>query len=125
MEEEKKRKTLFIIVIILNIGIPVLIAFKDAAIGGFLFLIGILFVSRSYRILRADARRSYNPSVERIKADSAGRTILVQVVDDFGRELPPDQVEKLLAEAHARANPRDTIVPAKFKVDSKQPIDKS
>ena len=120
MDEDKKRRILFIVIIILNIGIPVLIAFKDAVIGGSLLVIGIWFINRSSRILRADARKSFNPAVEKNKVNASARTIFVQVVDNFGRDLLPQAVEKRMAEARAKANPRDNVVAVKFKVEQNQ-----
>jgi len=120
MEEDKKRRILFSVIVILNIGIPILIALKDVATGGFLLVIGIWFIARSSRILRADARRAFNPAVDKNKTNASGRTILVQVVDDFGRDLLPEEVERRMTEARARANPRDNVVAVKFKVNPKQ-----
>ena len=45
-----------------------------------------------------------------------GRTIFVQTVDDFGRDLPPASVQKLMADAQAQAGPGDTVVAVRHKI---------
>lgn len=53
-------------------------------------------------------------------SNAAGKNIFVQIVDDFGRELPPREVERRLSAARANADPRDNVVPVNFKVNSNQ-----
>jgi hypothetical protein len=118
MDQEKTRQLLMSLIVIINIVIPILIGvFWDLTVGGLLLVLGIMFVGRSFSILRADARRGFNPKIQRNNANAAGKTILVQIVDDFDRDLLPQEIERRLAEARAKAGPRDTVIPARFKVE--------
>jgi hypothetical protein len=56
--------------------------------------------------------------LERHKIEQS-RTILVQLVDDFGRDLPASKIQVLMDEAHAKAGPRDTVIGVRFKVSKK------
>jgi hypothetical protein len=107
------RKTAYLTAIFL-IGIPVLILFWDVRIGVPFLLLGTYI---TYRIIRL---AGYNESLKRFneveqqrierQQGERGRTILVQLVDDQGRDLPEQEAQRLIAEAEARANPRDTVM---------------
>ena len=88
--------------------------------GVLLLLLGLTIAYRAIRfgvqedtnLLSDSARKQLN----RHQSDR-GRTILVQVVDDFGRDLPSATVQKLMANAQAQANPRDTVIAVRHKVE--------
>lgn len=118
MDEDKRVKTIKTIFVILFIGLPVLMMFYDVATGGFLLLGGLYGTHRAFRWIGSQHLR-YDGRAQFHNANAAGKTILVQIVDDFGRELPPEEVKRLLAEATSKADPKDSIVPVKFKVTNK------
>jgi hypothetical protein len=118
MDEDKRVKTLKTIFVILFIGLPILMMFYDVATGGFLLLGGLYGTRRSFRWIGSQHLR-YDERAQFHNANAAGKTILVQIVDDFGRELPADEVEKRLAEEKSKAGPKDNIVPVKFTVANK------
>jgi len=117
MSEYKKNRTIIIIIVAVFIGGPFLVAIKSPALGGVSLLVGTVIAYRAMRILMSVKNEA---SIQINKEDSAGHTIFVQIVDDFGRDLPPAESEKRLVEARAKAVPRDMVVPARFKVDSKE-----
>jgi hypothetical protein len=116
MSEYKKNRMMTIVIVAIFIGIPLLVAIKSPALGGVLLLVGTVIAYRAMRLLMNIKNES---SIQINKEDSAGSTIFVQIVDEFGRDLPPAESEKRLVEARAKAGPRDVVVPARFKVDSK------
>jgi hypothetical protein len=118
MDEDKKIRAMKLSVLTIFIGIPLVVMFFDIAVGGFLLLIGLMSTNRAFRYMMGNRNGRYNESTQRHNANAAGKTILVQIVDDFGRELPPNEVEKRLMEAKSKADPKDTVVPVKFKVIS-------
>ncbi len=112
MNTSLNRKTAYI-VSAFSIVVPILLMFWNVKIGVPLLLLGTF---TAYRMIRM---ASYNESrwrhdefeAQRIKRqqNEAGRTILVQLVDDNGGPLPVEIERKLIAAAEARANPRDTV----------------
>jgi hypothetical protein len=115
MHHAAQRKILYLF-ITLAIGLPIAISFWNAEIGVPLLLLGLFLATRAARF---GVARDYDPNAEiaRRHRSETGRTILVQVVDRFGRDLPPAEIESRLAEAQAKASPRDTIVPVRFVLD--------
>jgi hypothetical protein len=118
MDEDKKIKIMKLSVLAVFIGIPLLVMFFDIAMGGFLLVFGLFSTNRAFRYMMGNQNGRYDKSTQQHNANAAGKTILVQVVDDFGRELPPNEVESRLTEARSKADPKDTVVPVKFKVTS-------
>lgn len=115
MDRSAQRKVMYI-VMALAVGIPVVVSFWSLEIGVPLLLLGLFIVTRAARI---GVARDFDPNAaiaSRHRSETS-RTVLVQIVDQFGRDLPPAEVERKLAEARAKAEPRDTIVPARFVVD--------
>lgn len=123
MNSNLNRKTAYIAAIFL-IGIPVLILFWDVKIGVPFLLLGTYI---TYRIIRL---AGYNESLQRMSAveqqrlerqqGERGRTILVQLVDDQGRDLPEQEAQRRMAEAEARANPRDTVLGVHYVIPEEQ-----
>ena len=115
MSEEKRINSIKIIVTIIFIGLPILIMFYDVAIGGFFLVSGLYATNRAFRYL-GNQHLQYNKINQLHNTNSAGKTILVQIVDDFERELPPKEIEKLLADAKSKADPKDIVIGVKFKI---------
>lgn len=118
MDEDKRIKIVKISVLVIFIGFPVLVMFYNIAIGGFLLVSGLYSTNRAFLYLMGNRHHQYDKSTQLHNTNAAGKTILVQIVDDFGRELPAREVEKRLAEAKSKADPKDNIVPVKFKITS-------
>ncbi len=117
MDEDKKNRTITTIIIAIFIGVPLIIIFIDPAVGSMFLFVGAIAAFRAMRLL---VLYKSDSSVRQDKTDKAGKTILVQVVDDFGRDLIPKEVERRMVEARAKAGPRDTVIPVKFKVEQDQ-----
>jgi hypothetical protein len=117
MDEEKRVKIAKTAIVILFVGVPILVMLYDLATGGFLLVGGLYGTHRAFRWIGSQHLR-YDERAQFHNANAAGKTILVQIVDDFGRELPPNEVERRLGEARSKADPKDTVVPVKFKVTS-------
>lgn len=119
MNASPQKKVAYTITGICIIG-PLLLMFRDLNTGMIFLFLGLII---SFRALRFSGRPDPGPiSDADLRRNSRhhsnrGRTILVQVVDDFGRELPPATVQKLLAEANAKAGPRDSIMAVHYKID--------
>ncbi len=118
MDEDKKIRIMKLSVLIIFIGIPLLVMFFDIVTGGFLLVFGLFSTNRAFRYMMGNQNGRYDKSTQLHNANAAGKTILVQTVDDFGRDLPPSEVERRLAEARSKADPKDTVVSVKFKVTS-------
>ncbi len=118
MDEDKKIRVMKLSVLIIFIGIPLLVMFFDIAVGGFLLVLGLVSTNRAFLYMMGNRNRQYDRSIQQHNANAAGKTILVQIVDDFGRELPASEVERRLSEARSKADPKDTVVSVKFKVTS-------
>ncbi len=119
MHEDKKRTIVKTVIIIIFIGLPILVMFYDIALGGFFLLSGMYSTQRALRWI-GNQHLQFDKTHQFHNSNAAGKNIFVQVVDDFGRELPPREVERLLSEARAKADPRDNVVPVNFKVNSSQ-----
>ena len=117
MDEDKKNRNITTVIIAIFIGVPLIIIFIDPAVGSMFLFVGAIAAFRAMRLL---VLYKGDSSVRPDKTDKAGKTILVQVVDDFGRDLIPKEVERRMVEARAKAGPRDTVIPVKFKVEQDQ-----
>ena len=99
--------------------IPILAALWNVQLGVILLFMGLIVAYRAIRYGAHDDLTSISDS-EQQKLDmhqiNRGRTIFVQIVDDYGRDLPPATVQRLMAEAQAHASPRDTVVGVRYKV---------
>lgn len=100
--------------------IPIMVILLwDIETGVFLLLIGLLIARRVIILARSDDPQLLSDS-DRMKMDrhqsERSRTILVQVVDDNGYDLPPAIVEQRMKEAQTKAGPRDTVIPVRHKV---------
>src|SRR5512133_1191953 len=102
-----------------SIIVSILVMFWDLEIGIFLLFLGLMATARAIRFaLHPDIVFLNDSAQQKLSRHQSerGRTILVQIVDDFGRELPPATVQKLMAEAQAKASPRDTVVGVRYKI---------
>jgi hypothetical protein len=118
MDEDKRVKLVKISVLIIFIGLPILVMFYNIATGGFFLILGLYSTRRAFRYIGSQ-HLQYDEAVQLHNINAAGKTILVQIVDDFGRELPAEEVQRRLAEATSKADPKDNIIPVKFKVTNK------
>lgn len=102
----------------ISIAIPVLVMFLDLQVGVILFLAGIII---AYRAIRFGAQSDVENTDQQLSRhqDDRGQTIFVQIVDEFGRDLPPAVAQKLIADAQAKASPRDTVVGVRYKITDK------
>lgn len=104
-----------------SVIIPIVVMIWNVKLGFALLFIGLIAAYPAIRYGgRNDLHALSDAAIHKIgrHENERGRTILVQVVDDFGRELPPDTVRKLMAEAQAKASPRDMLVPVRYKIAS-------
>lgn len=104
------------------VTIPIVVMVWNIQIGIILFFMGLIIAYRAIRYGAHDDIHSLNDAAEqKLSRDQneRGRTIFVQIVDDFGRDLPPATVQKLIADAQAQASPRDTVVPVRHKIPHK------
>jgi hypothetical protein len=120
MKNSPQHKTIYYVAIT-SIIVPLVVMIWDIRIGAILFVLGAMSAYRAIRFGMQGSRDSLSDSekqkLERHQSNM-GRTILVQIVDDFGRDLPPSTVQKLMAEAQAKASPRDTVVGVRHKISS-------
>lgn len=101
----------------LSIAIPAGVMFVDVQVGVLLLLVGSYV---SYQVVRSAVRESQSPLSEaeagKLERHSIerGRVIRVQLVDQYGRDLPPSVAQQRMDEARARSGPRDTVVGVRF-----------
>ena len=114
MNHSKMKRRIFFGFIAILLGIPIIVMFWNPGAGAFLLLIGAMSAFRAVRFLSHDGDERYDHFR---KMDKAGRTILVQIVDDFGRTVSPLEVDRRIKEARSKAGPRDMVVPVKFKIN--------
>lgn len=96
--------------------------FWNIEAGAALLLLGLVIANRAIRYGAFDDSKSMSDSTRKQlnrHQSERGQTILVQIVDDFGRDLPPDTVQKLMAEAQAKASPRDTVMAVRHTIANK------
>ena len=100
--------------------VPIILMFFHPEIGAGLFLIGLFLAGRVYRMVRYDEDDELNRK-ERQKNDrmrvNRSNIIMVQIVDDQGRDLPQHIIDQKMKEARFRAGPRDTVMPVKKILD--------
>jgi hypothetical protein len=102
-----------------SVVIPIMVMLWNIELGIILFFMGLIVAYRAIRYGAQDDLHSLNDAAEQKLSRhqiERGRTIFVQIVDDFGRDLPPATVQKLMADAQAQAGPRDTVVPVRHKI---------
>jgi hypothetical protein len=117
MTHAYKIKLMKSIVVVIFIGPPVLVMFYDVAAGVLLLLLGAYITSRAIGYI-GSRHLELDETHQQYHTNGSSKTILVQIVDDFGRELPPREVEKRLADARSKADPRDSVVGVNFKVNA-------
>ena len=101
---------------IASIAIPLLIMIWDIQVGAVSLLVGVVIAYRAIKFREQDDNDLVSDSVKSHQGER-GRTIYVQIVDDYGRDLPPAEAQKLIADAQARANPRDMVVGVRHKIE--------
>lgn len=102
--------------------LPIAIMFWNIEAGAALLLLGLVIANRAIRYGAYDDSKSMSDATRKQLSrhqSERGQTIFVQVVDDFGRDLPPVTVQKLMADAQAKASPRDMVVPVRYKISNK------
>jgi hypothetical protein len=115
MNKPPQRKFVYVI-IFLSIIIPSLVMLRDIQSGVILLLLGSWV---SYQVIRSAARAdqqeidSEAKKLARHRAEQS-HVILVQLVDQFGRDLPMREIQKRMDEARAKAGPRDTVVGVRY-----------
>jgi hypothetical protein len=96
-----------------SIAVPVLIMFQNIQAGIVLLLLGVYITVRTIRNIAPNDPNMVSDSTLHhigLHQSNRGQIIYVQLVDDFGRDLPTNVAQKLIEDAQARANPRDTVV---------------
>jgi ABC-type nickel/cobalt efflux system permease component RcnA len=115
MKKPRQRKFVYVI-IFLSIVIPSAVMLIDIQSGVILLLLGSWI---SYQVVRSAARSheqendSEAKKLARHRAEQS-HVILVQLVDQFGRDLPMREIQKRMDEARANAGPRDTVVGVRY-----------
>ena len=99
--------------------LPLVVMIWNLAIGGLLLMLGAYVAYRAIVFSRqidwANLSETKLSPIERHKAQQS-RTILVQLVDDYGRDLSPNKVQQLMDEAQAKAGPRDAVIGVRHKI---------
>ena len=102
--------------------IPLILMIWNLAIGGLLLMLGSYVAYRAIIFSRQNDWANVNEAelskLERHKAQQS-KTILVQLVDDYGRDLSPNKVQQLMDEAQAMAGPRDAVIGVRYKIPKK------
>ena len=102
--------------------IPLILMIWNLSIGGLLLMLGSYVAYRAFIFSRQNDWANVNEAelskLERHKAQQS-KTILVQLVDDYGRDLSPNKVQQLMDEAQARAGPRDAVIGVRYKIPKK------
>jgi hypothetical protein len=111
MNKPSQRKFVYLI-IFLSIVVPAVVMLRDIQFGVILLLLGSWI---SYRVVRSAARANQQEIDSEAKKlarhrSEQSRIIRVQLVDQFGRDLPMQEIQKRMDEARAKAGPRDTVV---------------
>ena len=105
---------------IISIVVPLLIIIKNIPIGVGLLLIGAIVSRRAMMLAnKNDPQLLSDADIVKFGRHQSERsqTILVQVVDDNGYDLPPEVIAQKMTEAKLRASPRDTIVAIRHKIN--------
>lgn len=126
MRTSLNRKTAYIATAI-AIGIPLVIMIWDVHIGAALLLLGTYIAYRSIRMAGYnESQRVSDQEQQRIdqQKSNQGRTILVQLVDEYGRDLPEHVARQRIADAESRADPRDTVIGVKYILPKENPPEK-
>jgi hypothetical protein len=111
MNKPPQRKFVYVI-IFLSIIIPTVVMLRDIQTGVILLLLSSWI---SYLVVRSAARAHEEDNDSEAKKLARHRTeqshiIRVQLVDQFGRDLPMREIQRRMDEARAKAGPRDTVV---------------
>jgi hypothetical protein len=87
---------------------------------GFALFISTMIVINRYISIRSLFRERSGSTEQIKKIDrqqiNRARTIYVQVVDDHGMDLPPHVVEQKMKQASMNAEPKDNVVPVRYKI---------
>lgn len=119
MNDYKMRRRIAIVFVAISIGLPLVVMFWYPGAGALFLLMGALAAYRAIRFLSHNEEDVY---ARFRRVETAGKTILVQIVDDYGRPLSPLEADRRIQSARAKAGPRDTVVPVKFRVENKVEI---
>jgi hypothetical protein len=124
MQENLNKKSMVIVIGIFLIA-PVLVAiFWNQTFGIILFCIGLFLSIRSYRIYNKSKTADFltsDGSKHALHQINSGKTILVSLVDDNGIEIDSKLAEKRIAEANAKAGPKDTVLTVRFPIKENNP----
>jgi len=102
--------------------IPIIVMIWSVQIGALLLIAGAF---AAYRAIIYSGRTDWSNmgDVDLIaygrQQSGKSQTILVQLVDDYGRDLSPNKVQQLMDEAYAKAGPRDMVVGVRYKINKK------
>jgi hypothetical protein len=116
MQENLSKRSVAII-FVFTVVVPLIVAITyNQYLGLVLFIIGLFISVQAYRVYNRSKMNDMisdpsNPSEGYF--GNSGRTILVSLVDEHGRELPPKLAEQKLAEARAKAWPKDSVIGVK------------
>jgi hypothetical protein len=103
----KSRRALWFALGCVTLFGPFIVMTRNLGLGLLLAMVGYVATAAIIQILR---------NGQATGARVAGRTILVQLVDDTGHDLPASEVELRMAEARLRAAPADKVLGVLYKV---------
>jgi hypothetical protein len=112
MNKPPQRKLAYIIVF-LSISIPFAVMLWNIQAGVILLLLGSWVSLQAVRhAVREDANATSDAEANKLARHKIEQTrvIRVQLVDDYGRDLPAHIARQRMEEAQAKAGPRDTVV---------------
>jgi hypothetical protein len=91
--------------------LPLVIIVTHPHYGLYALLVGLVIATACGSLLRSlHAEGAIADQQALLSRQDRGRTIYVELLDENGRGLPPEEAEKRLAEARLRAGPRDTVM---------------
>jgi hypothetical protein len=113
-----RSKTFFLAVTCAAVMIPILVLLWNPQLGGALFFLGLLIAARCISLVRSiQIKESLQDEAALVTSHNRGRTIFVQLTDDYGTPLPTEVAQARLAAAQQQAGPRDTVIGVHRKVD--------
>lgn len=114
---------LLVVIMILALVVPIVVALFDARTGAILVLLGLLVAMGVSRVRRQMALSAESPDEARRHAirQETGHIIYVELLDEHGNELSPEEARAKLTQAQLQAGPRDTVIPIRSRPGSQSP----
>ncbi|MBA3944700.1 MAG: hypothetical protein H0X37_09090 [Herpetosiphonaceae bacterium] len=109
MQQRRKGPSIWVTVFFLVV--PLLVMLWNVETGVILLVIGSIVTMRYRRAWRTLHRGDRAGNPDRQDKRDRSQTVLVELFDEHGNELPAEEAERRLAVARAEAGPRDIVIP--------------